>query len=260
VATDVDALIDLTPAGRVRVRYRGGGRSVTTVRTFLEAAVIPQGFRVKVDWEAGAHVIGHLVDLLDAHQVEAVQVSAARAGRVTDVGPVTALTARVWRQDEGALGRHPVVRALAPYAPNGDPVALGVVLARVFDPRWYTDPDRPDRTARLEAAFGLEPKHDGKPRYWRSVLERCWMPPDGARLTDADFYGRLYAAHRALGRTRDWADRLVGRHFLKALTAAWLDAFAGRYKTAESRLDAMFVPGRLFDATANRAVAAAKAA
>jgi hypothetical protein len=58
----------------------------------------------------------------------------------------------------------------------------------------------------------------------------------------------------------DWADRLVGRHFLKALTAAWLDAFAGRYKTAESRLDAMFVPGRLFDATANRAVAAAKAA
>jgi hypothetical protein len=52
----------------------------------------------------------------------------------------------------------------------------------------------------------------------------------------------------------------VGRHFLKALTAAWLDAFAGRYKTAESRLDAMFVPGRLFDATANRAVAAAKAA
>lgn len=77
---------------------------------------------------------------------------------------------------------HPLWSSLSFLDPV-DPVSVGRVLARLIDPRWYVDPDRPNRTARFLATLGLFPavqlavaRGDREVRRYEQCLltQCCW--------------------------------------------------------------------------------------
>jgi hypothetical protein len=162
-------------------------------------------------------------------------------GYRTVVAGTHALTFSCWTA--GSVTDHPAARVMR-YA-GGRPANLAAVIGNLFDPRWYTDPDRPGRPAAAEARLGLTPRWDRYRSVFRSCLTGAWMGP--GEPAPHDFFGRLYRSQLGV-RTESAAERFVGRYFLKCLLAAWTDAL--RPRGAEP----LFDPALLFDA---RSVSAA---
>lgn len=250
MTTSTVVTVDWSASGRVVVTPHRQSGTEYDREDFMRACRLPAGAMAAVRHAAGPDLVGRVVTLAAVGAVgRAVVVSPV--GRRTVCGPVDELSTRAWRGDASWLAAHPAGR-VARYAPLGDPRALGQLVGRVFDPRWYVHPVRPDRTSRLESLFGLEPRFDGAARRCRELLVRCWRTGQAGRHGGpADFYGRLEAALLALGRHPHAAQRVCGRHLLKSLVAAWLDAYAAARGYDG---DKMFEPHSLFDRTANEAL------
>lgn len=240
---DPIALVCASDPGRARVVLSTAAFDVD-VRALDRA--LPAGAVAHVGYADGRALVHPLCELwLSSHLAGVVVHSPNGAGTVVDA--VTAVTARVLAGDRKALAQHPAAR-VARYATGGRPEALAAVIARVFDPRWYVHPRRPDRLSRLEARFGLEPRFDGRPRAWRDALVACWAGGSDLRQVDANFYGRFDGRLLADRVHPHVAARRVGRHFLRSLTAAWLDALG------PGRPEPMFDEKLLFDRRAVSAV------
>jgi hypothetical protein len=78
---------------------------------------------------------------------------------------------------------HPAWPALS-FVPLAGRRQAAELLAAVLDPRWYVDPSKPDRSARLEAYLGLTPKIQQAAALGRAIhgADRClavqaaWFP------------------------------------------------------------------------------------
>lgn len=119
--------------------------------------------------------------------------------------PVPALTSAV----RECLHQHPAWYPLQ-FVSRLDHWAVAQLLATIIDPRWYIDPSRPDRSAKLVAFLGLNPKTQAgvtdpsKPR-WEGhnrcdLVRKCWQNPEA--LNDVkDTYQRC-APHVVVEATR----------------------------------------------------------
>lgn len=85
------------------------------------------------------------------------------------------------------LQGHPAWRPLS-FIRHLDPSKTALLLGSIIDPRWYFDTCKPDRSAKLEAWLGLNPKTqdavtNGGKRRWRHhnrclLVLQCWKRPD----------------------------------------------------------------------------------
>lgn len=236
-----------TREGRVKVTDpdTGKSRSYTTDK-FRSGAMFGPETEVHVAYANGPTLVGWVADMVLGNEIRAGYVCPG-SNPCTKMHGTAFQTIALWRKPTPQiLANHPAARAVAPFCPYGAASALADVITTVFDPRWYADAVRPNRWSALEAAFGLEPRFDTKSRKVRTILTKCWCPPQGPGDSPADFYGRLHRTQLDLGRTPGAATRKVGRHFLRALAAGWLDAISkGRGVSGEP----MFDPRRLFDRT-----------
>lgn len=237
------------------VQIRRAKSTATPVRTvswqeFDPVDHLPRGSAVLVRHAAGPQLIARLASAPKAHDLR-VSV-AADSGEETFCGRVNSATAVAWADAD--VSAHPLL-PLRAFAPGGDPAALAGLIGTIFDPRWYTVHDRPDRLSPLERKFGLEPRWDHRPHEGRHLLTSCWLPrrPGRQYSRDADFFVRLYCRHVGGGKSEAVAVRKTGRYFLKALVALWFDAYAGADSPTWAG-DRLFVPRLLFDSTAIRAV------
>lgn len=251
----------------VRVKDRSGRRYDVDPTSFMQDAVgVTPGSDVRIQFRNSRRFFSTLL-AVSAHsttgRVGLVKVRSPAGNRTTTCGPLEVLTARAALGTVG-LADHPAA-FLARFAPAGNPQALAAVVGRVFDPRWFIHPERPDRLSRLEAAFGLLPQFDRRPRahHWRTTLSSAWGADSvdwsgaGLRAGPDDFYRRMAARELAFG-PPERAARRVGRHFLKALFAVWSDART--ICRGVNLVEPMFVPERLFDGASVAAVRATKEA
>jgi len=160
------------------------------------------------------------------------------------------------------LKAHPAWQAIS-FLRFMDEFKCAHLLANIIDPRWYIDSCHPDRTAKLEAWLGLNPKTqagviDSKQLQWRyhercSLVFDCWFDnklslearsnfnefgllpweedkencPVG--LAPCDFIWRVWGAVE----TKPIKAALVGStYFVKFLRNAWLSALYADSKSA----------------------------
>ncbi len=134
------------------------------------------------------------------------------------------------------LEKHPVYRDLS-FLGTLDPLYAARVVGTVLDPRWFVDPEHPDRTAALRNYMGLMPNaflrvlaaettgERLQNRYWRGYCSlKAWYTKPDAEL-GADVWRPENFLYR---RARRYADRKMGlvratQAFLSYLTRAWLD-------------------------------------
>lgn len=244
----------------VRVKSRGRRSEAAHEEFMRDPAGVPGGADVRLAFRYSPRFYAHLLALLGHAGTGRVGRVLVRGpeGRTTPCGPLELLTAKAALRPQ-YLVDHPAA-FLARFAPAGDPAALAAVVARVFDPRWFTHPTRPDRMSRPEALFRLLPQYDRTRLdhpYRRLLLQAwgghtvAWEAPAAAGIAETDYYRRRALRELAVGGPAR-AVRVVGRHFLRALWAVWGDA---RTLTRGVNLvEPMFVPGRLFDETSVAAV------
>jgi hypothetical protein len=148
------------------------------------------------------------------------------------------------------LARHPAWGAVS-LVPHLDGMALAHLIGQVLDPRFFVDPDEPDRLSKLEAFLGLDPKvaqtggrtagcNERYARY-RLLLE-AWKRDDPgpaeAGRNPALFVWRAYYA--AGGGPK--GDLCAGRRLAHYLRHTWLDGlYPGRPH------DPLFSPDMFFD-------------
>jgi len=247
----------------VLVKWSKDGKGVevqtsktTTVRYSIaqfcqDPNIFSPNMRVHILYKEGMALIGYVADLWTRGVIKKVYIESG-TGQSTLLDAVTLQTITVSRYATvESLRAHDVYVDLAPFVPRHNPGSFASVIGIIFDPRWYVDPDCPNRTARLEAAFSLNPRFDAVPRTKRSFLEGCWRGKDGNCTADADFYGRMHHTLLSLGVAEGKARRKVARHFLRALSGSWMDAYRLQHYKGGDR---MFDPKALFDATALAAV------
>lgn len=199
--------------------------------------------RVIVRHSDGCRVLAWVVGARDRGWDGSLAVESVM-GDLAPLTGVAAVTAGVWVVGD-PLG-HPAA-AVAAYAPNGDRAALAEVIGTIFEPAWYrTDPNRPERRARVEARLGLTPRWDRSGSKVRDTVTAAWLG-DGD-TGPADFFSRKFFDMLAAGRERHYAERQIGKYYIKCLLAAWTDP--QRPKGSEP----MFDPRLLFDREAVEAV------
>jgi hypothetical protein len=127
--------------------------------------------------------------------------------------------------------RHPARPALD-FITHLDHEAASRLLAEILDPRWFIDPDQPDRDARLKCYLGLTSnQNDGsEPRRRRRALVRSAWHGSGDRYGDCDepryfLWRTWYACDPENG--AEAADAVVSRRFISYLKSVWLDSLLG---------------------------------
>lgn len=117
------------------------------------------------------------------------------------------------------LKTHCAYHALS-FVPDLDLPAAAAIVGAVLDPRFFVDPEHPDRTTRLERFLGVSPR--GAPDRLREVVACCV----GAARGGADRPGAFAARPGALA---DMPGAAGPRAFVRFLAAAWTDAlYPGR--------------------------------
>lgn len=144
------------------------------------------------------------------------------------------------------LLQHPVWAALG-FLQLWDQPAVADLLADVLDPRWFVDPEKPDRISRLQAFLGQYPgaakTADAGRR--RSLVRQAWFAdgkPDIA--APGAFLWRRYIEHGELK---------AGRTFVAYLMRAWQAELV--QQQSKVRVDSLFCPEMLMtisEATAYR--------
>ena len=149
------------------------------------------------------------------------------------------------------LEAHPAWRPLS-FVRHLDPAKMAQLLGVIIDPRWYFDPCKPDRSAKLEAWLGLNPKTQegvtrNAARKWRHhnrclLMRQCWKradlvdraravmrtrgiepPYEGDEVTRApgDFLWRVWGRWAETGDPVK-ADLRASQKLLRFLRLAWL--------------------------------------
>ncbi|RMG40107.1 MAG: hypothetical protein D6725_04050 [Planctomycetota bacterium] len=147
------------------------------------------------------------------------------------------------------LKQHPVYRDLA-FIGTLDPLYAARVVGSILDPRWFVDPEHPDRTAALRNYMGLLPSaflrvlaaettgERLQNRYWRAYCAlRSWYGK-----TDAEMGAEVWKPENFLyRRARRYADGKMGlvratQAFLAYLTRAWLDRLVEGWELFDPRM------------------------
>lgn len=142
---------------------------------------------------------------------------------------------------------HPAYPALS-FIPHLDLRRAARLVATILDPRWFVDPETPDRLSRLKCFLGLvgdrPPGSPGR-RSRRALATDAWKstPALPAAVKEPGYF--LWRHWAACDGEHRRADLKTSCLFLDYLKATWLDA-------AKQCPDRLFVPGHFFgrDATA----------
>lgn len=146
-----------------------------------------------------------------------------------------------------AVRRHPAYPSLSFLRPL-DPVAVGRLMAEVHDPRYFVDPDRPDRQSAFQCFLGLAapalPRHGDRGRR-ASLAKAAWWAegPDGKLPGPGDFVRRYW---RANGGPSPAADLKATRLFASFLRLTWLDAVDSKRALIPGQSHGPFVPSYFF--------------
>lgn len=144
------------------------------------------------------------------------------------------------------LARHPVWSALN-FLQVWDPVAVADLLAAVLDPRWFVDPEKPDRISRLQAFLGQHPGAVKTPEAAsrRQLVRQAWFANGKPDIqSPGAFLWRRYIEHGELK---------AGRTFVAYLMRAWQAELV--QQQSKVRVDSLFCPELLMtpcEATAYR--------
>lgn len=223
----------------------GHGRRSRPVKVDDVPAAVGSTDTVVVRHIDGPHLAVAALSAVRDGKARVAQVESDYGYRTTLQG--TALkTLHVWATSDPTS--HPAYAATR-YG-NADDLAVAAVIGNLFDPKWFVNPERPDRRAAVESRFGLTKRWDGKQSVFRRCLTRCWNGTPLEELDDHNFFGRMYVEAFKNRKSSAAAERVVGRYFVKCLLAAWADA--DRPCGAEP----IFDPRLMFDERARRAVLA----
>lgn len=226
------AKISWTKTGQVKIKLRKLQPVEVSKEEFFTKEIIPKEMIINVKYSSGPSLVGRANDIYRSGFCSGLIVSGEN-GHHTTVGPLTDITIRIWSDDDiGIIAQHPVAKIIE-YAPQCNPESLKWVIARIFDPRWYKHPERPDRLSLLEALFRLEPMFDkhskGEAYAIRNTLRECWWIGPRTPIVSNDYFGKLYETLIKAGVPESVAVRKVGRRFLRAINSMWLDGYtAGR--------------------------------
>lgn len=127
------------------------------------------------------------------------------------------------------IRRHPAYVACT-FARNCDRVSLQRLMCLILDPRWYVDPNHPDRSQRLfsflgldprtmAGAIGLGPKRRYSPRAALVLDSWGYRKPPAEPYHGRDFLWKAGAPHRGIKKYLRMSQR-----FVTLLRSVWLDA------------------------------------
>lgn len=149
------------------------------------------------------------------------------------------------------LPEHPVT--LAAQFVCCDSVALTKLLGAIVDPRWFVDPDNPDRLSKLFSFLGLDPateRASGRRSAYRErnqLVASCWRsgPEQGSdgKPGPRSYFHRY---HRELieGKEVGWkADLRTAQRFVAFLRQVWVDAI---YPMPNPWMEPLFETERFF--------------
>lgn len=159
------------------------------------------------------------------------------------------------KADSGHLLRflkdHPVWYAVAGI-PHLSSLALCRLIGTVLDPRFFIDPEEPDRLSKLEAFLGLDPKIaivGGKndttsKQYFRyQLVLDCWKHDEPGKDTAAAL-PELFVWKAYYDAGGGWkGDLRAGQKFVQYLRHTWLDALYPRKPWVEP----LFAPEHFFN-------------
>lgn len=161
-------------------------------------------------------------------------------------------TAKTCNDDIRRLAKDHIAWPALSFIPTINRDAAIQLLCTLLDPRWYIDPDKPDKGARIESFLGLHPKTQrgvsGDGPRWRlhnlcELVMRCWKPVDlvpyspGTMENPRNFVLRVWQHHGKgyLG------DLRASQYFINYLRLTWISGLYGK-RTGE----ALFVPEYFF--------------
>lgn len=187
-------------------------------------------------------------------RVEAVRSSVGGWHRLTDEESVTYVMMAVAAAsdcNEAAVTKfvrlHPAYPAVS-FVQGLDETALGQLLVEIGDPRWFVDPEHPDRASRLRSFVGLS---GGRSSRVRDARRRLVLQAWKGQETPADITKPGHFLWRA---RESRAEPIIGdlhasRRFLAFLAWTWVDAIATpRIRPEIPGENGLFVPDLFFDA------------
>lgn len=145
--------------------------------------------------------------------------------------------------------QHPAWPALT-FIPHLDLDRCIELLTYLADPRWYVDPEHPDRGSRLESYLGLQPKTQrgasgagprGRLADQCDLVMACWKTPalESANIENpVNFLKRIWMHHGS----NYMADLRTSQYFVNYLRLTWLNAIYSKSRKGES----LFVPEYFF--------------
>jgi hypothetical protein len=230
---------------------------ITLLRArFGDAAVIEVGRPGHVDW-AALEPEGPAAVLLAIHQIDADAPSRGGWHRL-GCGEAAAYA----MADQLAHGRsvqecmpqleaHPAYPALS-FITRLDESAVVRLVAAILDPRWFIDPNHPDRAGRLKSYLGLDSlvaRGSTSRRDRRQQVMAAWRSgePRIDPTAPGDFLWRYWGGCYWREQNHARADLATARHFLDFLRWSWLDALHPQRRAWQSRYDqGLFVPEHYF--------------
>lgn len=131
------------------------------------------------------------------------------------------------------LNNHPVWPYLS-FIDGINPVAAADVLTSICDPRWFVDPDRPDRLSKLYSWLGLS-GHEGSSQKLRRAAsaKACWISDYvefkrdsgllGKKLKDPSCFILKHANKKWGSDDAKWPDSCVSKYLVKFIKLSWMD-------------------------------------
>lgn len=120
---------------------------------------------------------------------------------------------------EAAARRHPAWAAVS-FVPGFDVQSAYRVLAAITEPRWFCDPNRPDRLARLNAYLGFSGRARREVQAFRAEdVLRLWYYPTKYAPLASQFLWRAFVEARGGQRGR----LVASRKLLRFIHSIWLD-------------------------------------
>jgi len=157
-------------------------------------------------------------------------------------GTPTASTLKKVKEFDTTIGwlmaRHSMFKRLS-FIDDINPVMLGRLVGSIGDPRWFVDPDRPDRLSRLFSWVGLHgPVKSACKAIRRIEATICWEGTDtygfrsynsdpdklSAKLNDPGCFILKYASDKWGSDFKKWPYEKITKYFIKFLRLSWLDS------------------------------------
>jgi hypothetical protein len=150
------------------------------------------------------------------------------------------------------LHTHPAWPAMS-FVSGLSELALVFVVRHILDPRWYIDPEFPDRVGQLQFAMGLQPSvqrqiYDEDAKHTAAMAKCRWVldswkdkEPVGYEWEEPGYF--LWRIWRDTG-GGSRGDLKASQKFIVFLRHSWLDAMYSN--TTSSGSDPLFAPDMLF--------------